>query len=434
MLTRMHRRSPLAIAPWPLLCLLAFIASTGLGLAWADSATPTANPVQYQTLARIDPESGTLEVTTTFSMAVDPGQVSPIEFLFNTGLDIVSVSGEAVRSHRLRDSDFAPVWNILEVTLETPPDGERVDLEIQYAGRLHLAGSIGGISPEAVELSLETMWHPIPASLDQEMIGRLQLDLPPDWEVVGSAEVHQVDGQHHLKVEVPQLDVALFAAPTLSRWQEGSWRVYSQDAEDELAQPVLNGALACGAFLDARFGGNDPLPAVRIVLVDREEMALARKNFMVLPRLDPSDRIALHRLLCHELAHYWAVSPGPLSPEHWMSESFAEYVALLFLREQFGQAVYARHVAELGQSGRGQGPVWTPDQRGRPSHAAMYQLGPYLLSQLHEQIGEQAFAEFLRRQLQHRVRATADLLENLESIAGREARVWFEQALAGTDG
>ncbi|MCH8478978.1 MAG: hypothetical protein LAT56_13700 [Wenzhouxiangella sp.] len=396
----------------------------------AETLSTEPELLRYETYARMDPDSGHIEVNTRLSLAHWRAQPTTVGFLLNNGLELDSVAGQGVKAHRLRSSDFAPIWNLLEVDVDPSLDEDSITIDLAYRGTLNLAGDIGGVTPQAIELSLETMWHPVPASLDREMVGRLALHLPADWEVVSTAPARLVGGVHQLAIQVPQFDLPLFAAPGLRQWQAGDFKVFSLSADDKEASAVLHAANACGQFLNQRFGDTDPLPPVRMVIVAREEMALARKNFMVLPRMDPSETIGLHSLLCHELAHYWAVSPGALRPDHWMSESFAEYVAALFVRKQFGEAIYQQRITEFARAGRGQGPVWTPDSQGRPSHAAMYQLGPYLLSQLHSRIGDKTFKELLRRYMVYRVRATTDLLGHLGELADAETQRWFTAELA----
>jgi hypothetical protein len=86
----------------------------------------------------------------------------------------------------------------------------------------------------------------------------------------------------------------------------------------------------------------------------------------VLSRVDPTARVGLARYLCHELAHTWAVSSNFMSPHHWMSEAFAEFVATRFVCERHGDAEYARIVTQWETQGGAQGPVWTPQSTRRP--------------------------------------------------------------------
>jgi hypothetical protein len=376
--------------------------------------------VRYVTDATIDPANGEIHARTSLTFMSDGGTERSIGLLLNRGLEVQSVGGPVVRSHRISMSDFAPVWNVIQIDLDGTAAGDIVVVEVAYSGVLDMEGAVGGVAPTAVELTLENMWHPIFATFDREMVGTLRLRLPDGWTVVSSGVARVTDGMHELDMHISQLDVPVFAAPGLSRWSEGAFSVSSQAASEAEARAVLEAASGCAGFLNARFGEGNPLPEVHFVIVDRGRVAMARKNFIILTRVSTSNRLGLHRYICHELAHYWTESAGPFTPDHWMSESFAEYAY-----------AFDQRVAEYEQAGRGHGPVWTPAATDRPSAQVMYRLGPWLLSRLEQRIGREPFAEFIRRYMVHDVRTTEELLSHLQAVHGAETEQWFRAELAG---
>ncbi len=268
------------------------------------------------------------------------------------------------------------------------------------------------------------------STFDQEMIGDLRITLPPDWEVVASGSVAFEKGVHVIRNRVPQVDVAFVAAPSFERIQSERFTVYYREADPRAASAVLAAAENCARYLNSRYGARDPIPKGRLVLADRPGPGYARKNYIVLSRMDAVDAEGLHYFLCHELAHYWTRSAGAFSPHHWMTETFAEYVAGRYLREHFGQLAFDRRRAQWEELGRAHGPVWTPASTKRPSFFVMYRRAPYLLSRLEERIGAERFDRFLERYMIDRVRTTPELLEQLEIIAGAETAQWFRAQLA----
>jgi hypothetical protein len=410
---------------------LALLALGAAGCGARGAAEAPASPglqpweVRYDTEATIDPASGEIHATTRLFVGSEGG----IGLLLNRGLEVRSVDGPAVRSYRVGASDFAPTWNLIEIDLDRAA-GEAIAVDLVYGGVLDMDGSVGGMTATAIELSVENMWHPLLATFDREMVGALRVRLPDGWTVVSSGAPRVVGGVHALDMRIPQLDVPLFAAPGLTRWSEDGFSVFSRAAPEADARAELAAASACAAFLDSRFGERDPLPEVRFVLVERAEVAMARKNYVVLAGIDPADRLGLHQYICHELAHYWTGSAGPFTPDHWMSESFAEYASALFVRERFGADAFGQRVADYERRGRGHGPIWTPAATDRPSYQVMYQLGPYVLSSLEQRIGEDLFAEFIRRYMVHDIRTTEELLRHLHTVAGPEAEHWFRVELA----
>jgi hypothetical protein len=384
--------------------------------------------VRYEADVAIDPAAGEIRATTSLTFVSDGG--TSIGLLLNRGLEVRSVGGPAVRSHRVGQSDFSPAWNLVEIDLGGTVDGELVVVDVVYAGVLDMDGAVGGVAPTAIELTVENMWHPLFATFDREMVGTLRLRLPEGWSVVSSGVPQVTGGVHTLDMHVSQLDVPVFAAPGLVRWTEGASSVSSQVASEAEARAVLEAASGCAAFLNARFGDVDPLPPVNFVIADRSNVAMARSNFVILTRVAPADRLGLHRYICHELAHYWTGSAGPFTPDHWMSESFAEYASAIYVREHFGADAFATRLAQYERMARGHGPVWTPAATARPSGEVMYRLGPLVLSRLEQRIGEQRFAEFFRRYMVHDVRTTEQLLDHLRAVDGAETEQWFRAELA----
>jgi hypothetical protein len=413
----------------PLVAVLLTGCGQRAALPVLEAPGPQGNEVHYATDASIDPASGRLAAITvlTFQAAETAGRVG---LLLNHGLEVAEVSGPGVRSFRVSTSEIAPVWNLIEVELGDQAPGDRATLTVRYAGVPDKEGAVGGITRSSVELTLENMWHPLLATFDREMVGVLRVHLPEGWMVVSSGQPRRADEVHELDMAVPLMDVPFYAAPGLARWGTRRYSVYSRVAGETEAGAVLEAATACGAFLEARFGERNPLPPVRIVITERTEVAMSRKNFILLPRMDPADREGIHQFLCHELTHYWTASPGPLSPHHWMAESFAEYAADLFVRDRFGREAFERRVADNERAARGHGPVWTPDAAERPSYFVMYRLGPWLLSRLEARIGQDPFAELVRRYMVLGIRNTEELLRHVAEVGGSDAEAWFRAELA----
>jgi peptidase M1-like protein len=116
-----------------------------------------------------------------------------------------------------------------------------------------------------------------------------------------------------------------------------------------------------------------------------------------------------HRF-AHEIAHqYWGtVVKSPSPEEQWLEESFAEYCAALFIRDAKGKGEYemlvarwksrtglANDVAPIALANR----IEIPNDREKENEyrtGLLYGKGPYLLSLLHKEVGEETFLTFLK--------------------------------------
>jgi hypothetical protein len=116
-----------------------------------------------------------------------------------------------------------------------------------------------------------------------------------------------------------------------------------------------------------------------------------------------------HRF-AHEIAHqYWGTvvkSPGP--EEQWLEEAFAEYCAALFIRDVKSKGDYDMLVARWkarAKAANSVAPIPLANRIDMPNDRAMqdeyrtgllYGKGPYLLSVLHREVGEETFLTFLK--------------------------------------
>ena len=116
------------------------------------------------------------------------------------------------------------------------------------------------------------------------------------------------------------------------------------------------------------------------------------------------------RTFAHEIAHqYWGIAVRiPSYAEQWLSESFAEYCAALFLKRRRSEAVYgslvsqwkhaagfAADAAPIPMASR----VYVADNAVRRSEirqGLLYGKGPLVLDALRRELGEEGFLDFLR--------------------------------------
>ena len=428
------RRSPAGRPlrrPTSLLLILAAACGVSAHPARAAGQPVEQGRVTFDADVRPDPDNGTIDASWRLDIVVDErAAASGLSFLLNRGLTIERLVGSAVRGHRSEPFQM-PVWNLITVTLApgTAP-GDTVAIELAYAGRPELPPTgINAISPARVELNVDSGWHPVIATFDQELTGTLRLRLPAEWEVVSSGSSALEDGAHAIRYEVPQLDVAFYAAPRLERTAAVQFVAYHAGAPAKTVDALLDAAESCATYLNGRYGSRQPLPTGHLVLADRTEHLYARKNYLVLSRADDSGPVALHRFLCHELAHFWTAVANPFGPDHWLLEAFAEYVAARYVRQRFGSDAFAEMVAGWERQAGGQPPVWTPASTQRGSDLVMYRKAPWLLSRLEERIGTPAFDELLTHYMVEDVRTTRQLLARLAEIAGPETEAWFREEL-----
>ncbi|MGZ4808248.1 MAG: M1 family aminopeptidase [Thermoanaerobaculia bacterium] len=156
----------------------------------------------------------------------------------------------------------------------------------------------------------------------------------------------------------------------------------------------------------------------------------------------------INERFAHEIAHqYWGhVVKMPSSEEQWLTESFAEYSAALVLRKYQGEAVYNRLVrkwkadAKLGTS---VAPIALanliedsdPVEGFRLRFDLLYAKGPYLLSVLHKEMGDQMFLTFMKsyqKSFRWKFGSTNGVAGLLQFITKKDYQPFFEKYYWGT--
>lgn len=112
----------------------------------------------------------------------------------------------------------------------------------------------------------------------------------------------------------------------------------------------------------------------------------------------------------HEIAHqYWGhVVKMPNDEEQWLTESFAEYSAALFLKEFKGKAAYQNllvHWKSRANAAKDASPIPLANRVSVPNDdyarflirtGLIYDKGAYLLSVLHKELGDETFLTFMK--------------------------------------
>jgi hypothetical protein len=151
----------------------------------------------------------------------------------------------------------------------------------------------------------------------------------------------------------------------------------------------------------------------------------------------------------HEIAHqYWGQSVSwPSAEETWLSESFAEYCAGLLLRKARGEDDYKKIVSSwkgFAKEATKAAPIPLASRIAVPGDNALefrlrvgllYNKGPYLLSRIHAEVGEEKFLTFLKsfqKSFRGKSGSTHHVVGVLKFVTGRDYAPFFEANFWGT--
>jgi hypothetical protein len=410
----------------------ALVASFALSAGHAAAEPP---PAHYDISARIVPATGTLiaDVKVTLPPAETHDGTS---FLIGSQytVDSVTVRPHATLHTETVDEPFKDLKKVV-VSFDAPPT-RPVELRFKYHGPLNAGGENSDIliSPELIELAIDSMWLPVRSGFNLRFTGDADIrGIPASMVAVAQGKYSHVGDRVRIHRNWLDFDLPLVATPGLQRVVSDDVEFFARDMDDALVQSYRKHALAAAAFHQKAFG---PLPGgpIRMVVVPRErEVGYARRGYTVVsearkpgaPTPEFNDR-STAKYVAHEFAHAWWSSGDPLSENYWLSESMAEYASLRYIEATFGVADREAMLERKRTVIKDAGPILGGK---RPSRNALYQKGPILLFELEQRIGRQTMDALLARLAPHPPDTTAEFLEALRAAAGADAAKEFEAKL-----
>jgi len=207
-----------------------------------------------------------------------------------------------------------------------------------------------------------------------------------------------------------------------------------------------------------RFLGPFPTPELNIVQVNDLGWGQAPLGTMLItneafdrllpPELAQFYTEGINGRFAHEIAHQWwgnAVRPSD-SDEIWLSESFAEYSAGLMVKKAQGKGAFDNMKAawkHRAKEASKVAPIALTYRISRRDSATVfdhrmglwYSKGPWLLSRLHDEIGDEKFLTFLKsyqKSLRGKAGSTKLVADLLHVLTGKDYAPFFDANYWGT--
>jgi hypothetical protein len=448
------------------------------GKGYSEDEGRAVDVLHHDLSVRFDPVRSQLQVEDVMRLRLDAAGPT-LRLRLHADLAVQSVVSREAGEHlffRIRHQDGllvslgALAGRIGEVTLTVRYAGVHVpgpvEREVMQGPAFTADGPDDDIPLESsVVYSNRTAWYPQYDS-DDYALARLRFDLPAEqMALTGGRQVSNVVQGGRRLVEYAQelpakyITVAFGRFTEVGRRQVGTVAVqaYGLARTRRDAALLLDDAAAMVPFFEKMFGPF-PYPTLRVALVEGFTpgghsppgmVVLSQRPAMMRSPLRP-DPAGFWDVpgffFAHELAHQWwghAVA-GENYHERWLSESFAQYGAALWVRERLGQEEFEDVLARMARWAlrtTAQGPISLGYRlghvRGDPQiyRAIVYDKGACVLHMLHGLVGETAFTSALRA-LQERFRfrkaGTDDVRQALEAASGRDLGPYFEEWIRGT--
>ncbi len=416
------------------------VASLIAGTAWlsgtAMAQSQSGARFHYQGEMQIWPEAG--ELALDWQISVFESELDQVSFMLSPAFDNVDIHGADVRAVEISTMDgFSGPISVYTVSLA---EGRPVrEIAVSYSGLLlpePLQHEINTVDSEKVELTVDSFWMPFDQRFSSLVTADLAIRLPGyeagDWAGVSMQDIQPVDGGFRLRQTRPALDVAFTLMSDFHLVEADAYSIYDLRGGAAADLSGLIGALQfCTGYLNRLSGPAGPLPQARIIITRREAAGYSRGTLIALTDIAGSEPDRLTQFICHELAHHWSYG-NAMTVENWLNESFADYIAVMGMREVYGEGAFEDRLESYRQqiASADLPAIWTSSMTARPPYLIAYRKGPLALARLEAEIGREAFASFLRAAMVARISTTRQMLDLLEAEAGRSARENFEAVLA----
>ncbi|MCB5239365.1 M1 family aminopeptidase [Niallia circulans] len=328
-------------------------------------------------------------------------------------------------------SPFVLESKLIKLSLNEPIHEGFIQMNFQYKGFIDIVSEYGvnRLSKNWIELGLYTPWFPLAENME-EAVFNVRIDIEDGYEVINSKR----EGEY-LMIRQPfeSQDCTVIASNSFKCIKNKSINpkvkvYYTADQYETSAYQITNWV---SIILDKyqRFGMVE-IPELSLVIAPREDGGgYARKGLIVLIPNDYEEDEDYFTFIAHELAHLWWYRAKTDSWQDWLNESFAEYSALLALREIFGEHHFTKKMKNHLHESKGLPPIRNISRNDNQVRKVLYVKGPVVLYELEKHIGREKFAELLHKVYGKKVTTTKEFLEQLEWIATTKAKDFFEKLL-----
>ncbi|WP_417484191.1 M1 family aminopeptidase [Maricaulis salignorans] len=412
--------------------LFALASAASLGAA----ATAQEARFHYDGDLRLSPQTGRLAADWTITAHED--DLTEVSFLLSAALGEAQIGGpDVVSATSVLAEGFNGSMRTYTVELAPSVNGADRVVTMTYSGALFAEPArspINTLDTDKVELTVDSFWLPFDQRFSSLVTADLDIWLPGEWDGVTMQAITRTAGGFHIDQDIPALDLAFTLMSDARRIEAPGYVIHDTRNPGGENLDALAGALEhCTGYLNDLSAGAGPLPDASIIVTSRDEGGYSRGTLIALTDIAETSEASLTQFICHELSHYWSHG-NAMTVENWLNESFADYIAIIAMRDALGEAAYEDRIAayqrQVEAAAQELPPVWTPQTTDRPPYLVAYRKGPLALARAEALIGREPFARFIRSMMQARVSTTPQMLDVFETVAGREDREAFEAVLA----
>ncbi|MCK4836519.1 MAG: hypothetical protein KAT17_07770 [Candidatus Aminicenantes bacterium] len=405
----------------------------------------------YDIKLKLDPEHQVMSVQANVTLHSIESHTDSLTFYLHKQFRLKKVLGKGIQHFSFKKDISCPIaWipegRALVITLERK--GDRTgpfNISLEYEGKITdwPVWSANVLTGEWVELGLYLPWFP--CNPDYGLFTfEIEAECSADYRLRSYGHYKFSNGKWFFTWTVPTNDIVLVAGKRLKtiKMKSGGNQilVHYSTLREQTVEKLSGDLIKILNLFDQWFGGEKKGEIALIESLRKKGGGYARRGLISLAGLSDETYFRRHesyiRYLAHEASHvWWSMAPTD-SWEDWLNEGFAEYSALLVVREMFGEQAFHNRLAKKKSDLKASQPIrgFDRNDRSTPEKSRMievnlYSKGPFLLHRLSERIKADQFRALCQKMISLSISSTADFLALLEKYHGRDLKNWFEGLL-----
>ncbi|MBO6522957.1 MAG: hypothetical protein JJ971_03960 [Balneolaceae bacterium] len=382
------------------------------GLSFSNAQTPF-----YDLDVTISPETHRVFVEGDISFPSTMIEDGILKLLHAPVVDSLDITSESLEHFESDTSGNGPSTHTLSFS-EGHPD--EITIRISYSVFIPTDHNINRLTPEWIELNLDSFWVPIFSAIPHIRY-EITVDLGGDYTLMTGDNYRKTgEGQYIIEDAVPRRDIPFSAGMDL-RAVEGTLSAAYSPLDSVNLENIVVKSDSILSFLRAYAGRAEDFYNPRIVVITpREEVGYSRKNYIAMSDVRSFTDQYLSGYLAHEFSHYWFSNANFQTKHHWLTESFAEYLSMIYMREVYGEKWFSNDL-EKKKTRLEEDPRKLAEFDSRPSFLALYYRGPLVLHAFEEFVGEQSFRKIIRAFIREDIRTNEELFDMIREELGTEA-------------
>jgi hypothetical protein len=396
----------------------------------------------YDVDLKIEPESNSIWVKGQLRLPVQEESLDQIAFYLHKQLrvDRFLLDGKDCVVLDKSTSDIRYMKEAMKVILNPTRNlslEDVVKIDFSYHGTINEwpSWSPNVIGPDWVEMGLYFPWFPYHPEYTP-FTYKLNVDMDPVYTVFAIGDMKQEESVRVFETQSPTNSIVVCASKDMkiieTKMLSNSIRVAYYSLDREMADAVLSDLEKIYSLYNQWFGEEEQ--GISLVESKRKQGGgYVRIGGLFLSGFEETNyfenRAGYHRYLGHELSHFWWYQADSTTWHDWLNESFAEYSALMVIRELIGKKDYNLRLKEYREESLNTPPLWGADRSHDSAHQIFYKKGPVLLSELEKKIGKKGFLDLCQKLVLNHCDETPEFLKILAAREGREISRWVENQL-----